>query len=327
MFAFLLTLLIIDALLLSVVVLLQAGQGGGLASLGGATTDTVLGGRQAVTILHQAHLVVRRDLPRALADALAGAARRPVSALQERLRAATPAAPAASAPLPLGGTPPQPPRKGRHAGRPEAPGRASRASPRQPAASKHAGAREPDDRSPRFRFARGRRLVRRNDGAPARSRLRRGGVHHQPHRLSGDVHRSELPRPDRRDDGADDRELRHQSGGHGVGASAGHRRGGARALPPSLQLALHPEPGRVARRRPAYRSSKGWTPAGSPATCASAARCGASIAEGREPSRGADRAAAGLAVDGRTRPGLASDGRASAGPKGKAPTWWRTTTG
>ena len=51
MFAFLLTLLILDALLLSVVVLLQAGQGGGLASLGGATTDTVLGGRQAVTQL------------------------------------------------------------------------------------------------------------------------------------------------------------------------------------------------------------------------------------------------------------------------------------
>ena len=36
MFALLLTLLILDALLLSVVVLLQAGQGGGLASLGGA---------------------------------------------------------------------------------------------------------------------------------------------------------------------------------------------------------------------------------------------------------------------------------------------------
>ena len=54
MFAFLLTLLILDALLLSVVVLLQAGQGGGLASLGGATTDTVLGGRQAVTLLTKA---------------------------------------------------------------------------------------------------------------------------------------------------------------------------------------------------------------------------------------------------------------------------------
>ena len=52
-----LTLLILDALVLSTVVLLQAGQGGGLASLGGATTDTVLGGRQAVTILHKASWV------------------------------------------------------------------------------------------------------------------------------------------------------------------------------------------------------------------------------------------------------------------------------
>jgi protein translocase SecG subunit len=49
----LLTLLIIDGLILVVAVLLQAGQGGGLASLGGGTTDLVLGGRQAVTILHK----------------------------------------------------------------------------------------------------------------------------------------------------------------------------------------------------------------------------------------------------------------------------------
>ena len=52
MFIFLLILLLIDALLLVTVVLLQAGQGGGLASMGGgASTDTFLGGRQAVTIL------------------------------------------------------------------------------------------------------------------------------------------------------------------------------------------------------------------------------------------------------------------------------------
>ncbi|HEX7023344.1 MAG TPA: preprotein translocase subunit SecG [Gemmatimonadales bacterium] len=50
---FLLVLLIIDGLLLAVVILLQAGQGGGLASMGGGTTDLVLGGRQAVTILHK----------------------------------------------------------------------------------------------------------------------------------------------------------------------------------------------------------------------------------------------------------------------------------
>jgi preprotein translocase subunit SecG len=104
MFAFLLTLLILDALVLSVVVLLQAGQGGGLASLGGAGgTDTVLGGRQAVTILTKAtwwcggtFLVLSLILsfvPRGGGS----------SDIQERLRSSTPAAPAPAATLPLGG--------------------------------------------------------------------------------------------------------------------------------------------------------------------------------------------------------------------------------
>ncbi len=53
----LLILIILDGLVLGVVVLLQAGQGGGLASLGGGTADLVLGGRQAVTILHKASWV------------------------------------------------------------------------------------------------------------------------------------------------------------------------------------------------------------------------------------------------------------------------------
>ena len=52
LYGIILTLLVIDGLLLAVVVLLQAGQGGGMASLGGGTTDLVMGGRQAVTILH-----------------------------------------------------------------------------------------------------------------------------------------------------------------------------------------------------------------------------------------------------------------------------------
>ena len=52
MFYFILVLLILDALILAAVILLQAGQGGGLASLGGSgATDTVMGGRQAVTLL------------------------------------------------------------------------------------------------------------------------------------------------------------------------------------------------------------------------------------------------------------------------------------
>ncbi len=51
MYAFLLTILILDGLLLAAVILLQAGQGGGLASFGGGTTDLVVGGRQAATLL------------------------------------------------------------------------------------------------------------------------------------------------------------------------------------------------------------------------------------------------------------------------------------
>jgi preprotein translocase subunit SecG len=102
MFAFLVSLLALDALLLSVVVLLQAGQGGGLASLGGGGTDTVLGNRQAVTILTKLTWwcggiflllsLVLSFVPRGASS----------SALQERIRAATPAAPTQQAPLPLG---------------------------------------------------------------------------------------------------------------------------------------------------------------------------------------------------------------------------------
>jgi preprotein translocase subunit SecG len=52
MYTFLVTILILDALILTVAVLLQAGQGGGLASMGGgAGTETIMGGRQATTLL------------------------------------------------------------------------------------------------------------------------------------------------------------------------------------------------------------------------------------------------------------------------------------
>lgn len=102
MFPFLVTLLILDALLLSVVVLLQAGQGGGLASLGGGGTDTVLGGRQAVTILTKLSwwcggIFLVLSLLLSLVPRGGNS-----SALQERIRAATPNAPAQQAPLPLG---------------------------------------------------------------------------------------------------------------------------------------------------------------------------------------------------------------------------------
>ena len=103
MFAFLVSLLVLDALLLSVVVLLQAGQGGGLASLGGGGTDTVLGGRQAVTILTKLTWWcggIFLVLSLALSLTPRGGSS---SALQEKFRAATPAAPS-QAPLPLGPT-------------------------------------------------------------------------------------------------------------------------------------------------------------------------------------------------------------------------------
>src|SRR5881394_1313926 len=105
MFIFLLTLLILDALLLSTVVLLQAGQGGGLASLGGGTTDSVLGGRQAVTILTKltwwcggiflALSLILSLVPRS------GSA----SGVQRRFREGAAQKLPAQGPLPVGGTP------------------------------------------------------------------------------------------------------------------------------------------------------------------------------------------------------------------------------
>src|ERR1044072_1701327 len=52
MFGILVGILILDSFVLATAVLLQAGSGGGLASLGGgAGTETVMGGRQATTLL------------------------------------------------------------------------------------------------------------------------------------------------------------------------------------------------------------------------------------------------------------------------------------
>ncbi len=52
MYGILVGILILDALILATAVLLQAGQGGGLASMGGgAGTETIMGGRQATTLL------------------------------------------------------------------------------------------------------------------------------------------------------------------------------------------------------------------------------------------------------------------------------------
>jgi preprotein translocase subunit SecG len=56
MYGFLLAILVLDGILLGVVILLQSGKGGGLAAMGGGVTSTdgVLGGRQATTVLTRA---------------------------------------------------------------------------------------------------------------------------------------------------------------------------------------------------------------------------------------------------------------------------------
>lgn len=57
MYGFLLALLVVDAIFLGIVVLLQAGKGGGLASMGGPASGTEMffgGGRQATTVLTRA---------------------------------------------------------------------------------------------------------------------------------------------------------------------------------------------------------------------------------------------------------------------------------
>ena len=114
MYYLILTLLIIDALLLATVVLLQAGQGGGLASLGGGTTDSVLGGRQAVTLLTRLSWWcggIFLGLSLLLSVMSAGGAGGPSrSNLQEQIRQSAPPATAPaqlpienSAPVPSGG--------------------------------------------------------------------------------------------------------------------------------------------------------------------------------------------------------------------------------
>src|SRR5437588_12192912 len=104
MYSFLLILLTLDALILTTAVLLQAGQGGGLASLGGgAGTEQFMGGRQATTLLTKitwwcAGIFLFLALVLAVMQSHAGAAR---SVIQQNLPAQQQQAPAQSAPLPL----------------------------------------------------------------------------------------------------------------------------------------------------------------------------------------------------------------------------------
>jgi preprotein translocase subunit SecG len=107
MYTTLLVILLLDAVILTTAVLFQAGQGGGLASLGGgAGTETFMGGRQAVTLLTKvtwwcAGIFLFLALVLAVMQSHAGAAQ---SVIQQNLPAQQQQAPQ-SAPLPLPTTP------------------------------------------------------------------------------------------------------------------------------------------------------------------------------------------------------------------------------
>ena len=106
MYNLLLVFLALDALILTTAVLLQAGQGGGLASLGGgAGTEQFMGGRQATTLLTKitwwcAGLFLFVSLVLAVMSSNSGA---PRSVLEGNVPAPAPVQPT---PLPLPTTPP-----------------------------------------------------------------------------------------------------------------------------------------------------------------------------------------------------------------------------
>jgi preprotein translocase subunit SecG len=115
MYYFLLVLLVFDALLLGLVVLLQAGQGGGLASLGGGVTDQVLGGRQATTLLHRMSWICGGALMgiSLLLSVVATNRQAEMTEVQRQLRTTPQEIPVAplnpGAPQPLPAQPPPPP--------------------------------------------------------------------------------------------------------------------------------------------------------------------------------------------------------------------------
>ena len=109
MYAVLIVLLVLDALVLSAVVLMQAGQGGGLAALGGGPTDAYLGGRQAVTILTKASWWCGGIfLGLSLVLSLMASSRTAGSTAVQELLQTTPTAPTAPAQLPLDAGEPAP---------------------------------------------------------------------------------------------------------------------------------------------------------------------------------------------------------------------------
>src|SRR2546426_10031045 len=111
MYWILIGILSLDSLVLVTAVLLQAGQGGGLASLGGgAGTEQFLGGRQATTLLHKitwwaAAIFLFLSLVLALMSAHTATPRSVIDTT------APPPAPVQPTPLPLQPTPQQTPQQ------------------------------------------------------------------------------------------------------------------------------------------------------------------------------------------------------------------------
>lgn len=108
MYGLLLALLLLDGALMTVVVLLQSGKGGGLASMGGGMgTDNLIGGRQAATILTKTTWVTGGlFLFLSLVLAIMSSARqKPSSILRDEFKPAA-AQQAAPAPVQLPGTQP-----------------------------------------------------------------------------------------------------------------------------------------------------------------------------------------------------------------------------
>lgn len=123
MYSLLLTLLILDGLVMAVVILLQSGKGGGLASMGGGMGsggDTLIGGRQAANLLTKTTWTtgtIFLVLSLVLAI-LSSRAQRPNSILRDEFRAAPAAAPA---PVQVPGATPVQPQQGEPAQQTPAP--------------------------------------------------------------------------------------------------------------------------------------------------------------------------------------------------------------
>ena len=107
-----------------------------------------------------------------------------------------------------------------------------------------------------------------------RGDVRRGGLLHRHDRLPGDAHRPVVPPAGGRDDRAAHRQHRRQRRGPRVAPDLGGRLRRARPGPAAVDLAVPRGRSTTSSPSRAWSASAASTPARSPGTCASAARCG-----------------------------------------------------